>query len=277
MKLLYFLVILGSLANISIFTMEKNQPSIQDLPSEIRYGEIIKQIINTAQSRLEAKKSIESYRLTSKEAANYIAQHADSINKILDHKFAASLNELASGNFNNARIKNYAIEVLLNGIIDPETGKEIPSWYVTHSKERQEIANILDAEKISKKDLLAYYTFNKIIDLIKFGLDQQNYQISAVALGILKYLSTEPNYTQYKKKIVDHLTSAGKTLISRFAGIPFTGEAFQLFDLIINYGLILEGSDFITTGLWSGSLLKTARLSNNQQIITYLENKLKKS
>ncbi|MFZ5954429.1 MAG: hypothetical protein ACOYT8_05025 [Candidatus Dependentiae bacterium] len=60
------------------YAMEKNKPcSLEALPEEIRFGEIIKQLINTAQTKKEAWQNINRYQASSKAARLYVIKHKE--------------------------------------------------------------------------------------------------------------------------------------------------------------------------------------------------------
>lgn len=250
------------------YTMEKNEAcSLAALPTEIRFGEIVKQLINTAETKKEAWQNISRYQRSSREARTYIAQHQALIKKQIEERFAVSLQELAAGKFEDKRVLEYAIELLQKLVGNNGYGYFDDAFRV-----------LLKQKTITKESLARGIVEQKVLlpTLISLAFNnEKDYETTALALGLLTIAMESGIYNATQRSI--DLNTLSFLLRGFIIGLDqhkqLTTQELEVIDLFVNTGLRLEGKTFLQGGTSGISFVEFAKKHGNPDVITYFVNK----
>lgn len=263
-----YIVLLLLASHVTSYTMEKNERcELAALPAEIRFGEIIKQLINTAQTKKEAWQNISRYQRSSREARAYIAKHQELIKKQIEERFAVSLQELAEAKFDDKRVLEKAVELLQNlignngyGYFDDAFRAILKQPTIT----KQTLAEGIVQQKVLLPTLISL-TFN----------NEKDYQTTALALGLLT-IAMESGLYNATQRTID-LNTLSFLLRGFIIGLDpkqqLSSKELEIIDLFVNAGLRLEGITFLQGGTAGLSFIEFAKKHGNNDVITYFVNK----
>lgn len=241
------------------------------LPSELQTSEIVKQLVNISTTRDQALTLLSNYARVNKAIAVYVKTNRIKLQKILDQKFGLSLTTLASGNYDDPKIKTESLEILQNAILFLDTKGSIIEIQPAEVTVNLLIRVIEGNEQVTPGRL------NKFIKLLKISLAEKQYPLSAVILGALDNIYTSKT----------DIFSNSETRNKFFDVIGLNIKSFgtnklvtQILKLAINKAIKIYGPSLVNTSgvfeyegsrVTSKTLLEWAKLYGNQEAIKYFE------
>lgn len=233
---------------------------LPELPSDIQTSEIVKQILNISNTRDEALTVLSNYARVNKAIADYIKINKEALQKLLDQKFGLSLTVLASGNYNDPKIKAESLRVLEEGL------KQMPAV-------RDHINELIYAIKNKNKiiwdnDLASY------LEILCTASLSEKYEIFAATLGTLNNFFNNTRFT-FTDEIGHQLLYLVTFNINAFGKDK---TLTQISTLIINMVIKIFGPGFVSNtkiGKSKYGIKKTvldwAKDTGNKEAINYLE------
>lgn len=241
--------------NPSITQPKKSTP-LPTLPTDIQTTEIVKQLLNVASTRQQALTLISNYALVNKEIANYVKNNKKEIQQLINKKFGASLNMLASGNYDDPETKSETLRVLEKSI------------------RGRRLINLINAIKNTDQIITRQNVKDWLIDM-RLAYQGKDYGIIAAILGAFNNFFSQ-NRFMFTNDIGKDLLYELKFDIKKFGKDE---KITQISILLINTVIKIFGASFVNDtkivrqaySQDQRTLLDWAKASGNKEAIKYLE------